>query len=304
MQLKGTVKFRFVTGSLGCCHGTTAPPQIRQEVGAGLLEEKAVTSNRCGIAELISRLPMEIQARIKLLQENIGKTLLEIDNMLPPDSERTKQLGIVTSKAQGDGGRTGAVGKWAEHVIRGERGDNKSEPDLEGLIDVKCWGAHVDTTYPSGFRVEERTRLTAINFQEIQKQEFESSPLSHKGKMLVLLTSGKITIGGKRRLPPGRERRLLAVGLIDLEDQRDQMQRDFEYVRNMCKQGKAHELHSQTDQPCVIAKTNSSDTKRGDKKRIHTYRDEMGNICERAGGLAFYLFPETASSLFIPRLEK
>lgn len=221
-----------------------------------------------------------IRNRISYINNHyVGKTLEEIATM-EPDTERDAELYIPLSQ------KKGAVGRWFEWFVTGEKPDNRPSPDIGGF-ELKCIAAK--KVENDTFKPYENQRLSILNYNNIQTTSFEESCTFLKGKMIVFIVS-------KTESGIGADKVLLGCGTISLEDiPSNEAEQDYKYFQQMCKEGRADELSSRIDQPNKWLKAYSSGSGSNEK----TYFSADGEEC-LAKGKAIYLFKEEWMRLFKP----
>lgn len=218
-----------------------------------------------------------IQQRLSILQENIGKTLSEIASLCP-NEERDKELYIPQTK------KKGGTGRWLEWFITDIKPDNKAEAD-SSLFEIKSITVRISRGKVTPF---ENQRLSIINYNTIQTTSFEDSCILKKSNMLVALVS-------KTSSKMGHDKVFYGLGTINLDSVIEQAKKDYAYIRQMCMEGRAHELTSRKDQPGVYLKTYSS----GNGKNIKKYKT-LDGVEHECKGKAIYLFKKEWMELFTP----
>lgn len=179
--------------------------------------------------------------------------------------------------------RKGSLGRTTEIILLGEVGNNTATPDL-GTIELKTIHA---TRYEKTYKFKENLRITKINFNKIQTEEFEKSSLRTKTNILLFVYEQKY----KQSI---QDTKLLDVLSLDITKlYYSELESDYNYVKEKCKSGTANALTSAKSQPNKIAKTYSS----GSSITCLKYKaSDTGIECE-AKPKGFYIFKDTLQKI-------
>lgn len=173
----------------------------------------------------------------------------------------------------------GNAGKLVELFILGKMGDNLKQPDL-GKIELKAVSLNAKGNF------KENLRLSIINYDSIQQEDFAVSALRSKCLMLVVLLSHHKTV----------DKTIKDIGFIDLEEYSNE---DYEAIRTRVKNG--IELKSTKDGGRYIipysSGTHSSKARKAKGLPALTYKDSSG-IERPRKGMGFYLKKQVIGKLF------
>lgn len=216
---------------------------------------------------MVHRFGRNAKANLRIINKFAGRSLADLSSHFGYTGNKFGQLNKGTSKQKG------IVGDFIEELITGIPKDNLCEADSD-IGDIKSVGVKSDGI------PRENLRLSAINFNTIQQTAFRDSGLARKGKIiLVKYIKADDIIQSK----------IHSVVTIDLLDEEiiEQVESDYNIVRQAVQRGQADKLTSSKNQPGKIIKTYSHGSGDNNKK----YIDSSGNM-HTAKGKAFYLFKE------------
>ena len=154
-------------------------------------------------------------SQIKFFNNKIGFTLEEI--IKDYNNPYLKSwIGSVSGKSKG------FAGEIFEWILTGEKGDNKPQPDFNG-IEIKTISFD-----EFGKKAIEKMSLTAVSYSTIEDEVFETSHVLDKSKIFVVkLTKNKNTL----------KRKFLGFGFIDLNLYINQVKDEYNYYRNLVCEG-------------------------------------------------------------------